>query len=77
MKAHPARLFAVLVTLAAFAAVGALACAPPLEPLPFQPAGKDVDGKDSAPDPSALGPYPVGVKTMVFSRPMRRARGGA
>ncbi|HEY4221847.1 MAG TPA: hypothetical protein VGO62_10895, partial [Myxococcota bacterium] len=32
-----------------------------LEPLPFEPAGKD-----AAPDPSAFGPFPVGVRTMTF-----------
>ncbi len=36
------------------------------EPLPFEPAGPD-----SAPDPMALGPFPVGVKTFTFNDPER------
>ena len=41
-----------------------LACDAPeddREPLPFEPAGPD-----AAPIPSALGPYPVGVRTLEF-----------
>lgn len=34
--------------------------------LPFEPAGPD-----HAPDPSALGPYPVGVRTETFYDPVR------
>lgn len=46
--------------------MAALACAPKeeaqaLEPLPFEPAGPD-----AAPDPSTLGPYAVGVRTLTF-----------
>ena len=65
--------------LAARAVVGLMtvavaACAPPLSPLPFEPAGKSaVDDQDQAPNPSALGPFPVGVKTMVFTDDTRPA----
>jgi predicted dienelactone hydrolase len=36
------------------------------EPLPFEPAGPD-----AAPDPSAYGPYPVGVQTLTVVDPRR------
>jgi predicted dienelactone hydrolase len=56
------RLVLVLSVLSVVA-VAVAACPAPsaLEPLPFEPAGKD-----AAPDPSAFGPFPVGVKTVSF-----------
>jgi predicted dienelactone hydrolase len=38
-----------------------MACLPGAEPLPFAPAGVE-----AAPDPSQLGPYPVGVRTVTL-----------
>jgi predicted dienelactone hydrolase len=46
---------AILLTLAA--------CT---EPVPFEPAGPD-----AAPDPAAMGPYPVGVRTVTIEDPSR------
>jgi dienelactone hydrolase len=40
------------------------------EPLPFEPAGPD-----AAPDPKALGPYPVGVRTVTLFDPTRKTPG--
>lgn len=48
------------LTASLVALLVAAACDLP-EPLPFAPAGAD-----AAPDPSAPGPYPVGVRTMTF-----------
>lgn len=38
--------------------------------LPFAPAGPD-----AAPDPSTMGPYPVGVRTLVVKDPLRTIEG--
>lgn len=40
------------------------------EPLPFSPAGPE-----AAPDPSTLGPYPVGVRTLTFEDDTRATPG--
>ncbi|OGQ23693.1 MAG: hypothetical protein A2138_00980 [Deltaproteobacteria bacterium RBG_16_71_12] len=48
----------ILATLSIGCAVG--------EPLPFAPASAE-----AAPDPAALGPYPVGVRTETFLDPVR------
>ncbi len=45
---------------------------PKPEPLPFEPAGPE-----AAPDPSTMGPFPVGVRTMVFKDTNRRKEDGS
>jgi predicted dienelactone hydrolase len=40
------------------------------EPLPFEPASPQ-----AAPDPAEMGPYPVGVRTVVFEDPNRETPG--
>lgn len=49
-------------------ALGSFACGPS---LPFSPAGPS-----AAPDPSTLGPYPVGVQTRLFVDPARTSSTG-
>ena len=44
---------------------------PELDPLPFEPAGPD-----AAPDPSTIGPFPVGVRTVTFVDTTRDAPDG-
>ena len=64
---------AVVVLLSALACLAA-ACDPPQplrSPLPFEPAGPD-----ATPDPAALGPFPVGVRTVTFVDDTRDAPAG-
>lgn len=69
---HPASGTVALVVAAAVALTSS-SCVPPeaLSPLPFEPAGPD-----AAPDPSTLGPFPVGVRTVTFVDETREAPGG-
>lgn len=60
----------VVVALGSLTGAG---CDPPetQTPLPFEPAGPD-----AAPDPSTIGPFPVGVRTVTFVDATRAAPAG-
>jgi predicted dienelactone hydrolase len=64
------RVGTVLLVVAALSGPATIACDPPetLDPLPFEPAGPD-----AAPDPSTVGPFPVGVRTVTFEDGTRDA----
>jgi predicted dienelactone hydrolase len=59
----------VLVVVAGLVAGGG-ACDPPLSAVPFEPAGPA-----AAPDPSTLGPFPVGVRTVALVDDTRTTEG--
>lgn len=69
MDRRPALSLAALLVL--FAACAEAPDQPQPEPLPFEPAGPS-----AAPDPGAMGPFPVGVRTLEFHDTQRRKPDG-
>lgn len=61
------RFLSALVALSLLVACGEPTQPPPVDPLPFEPASPT-----ATPDPTAPGPFPVGVRTVTFEDTSRR-----